>query len=104
SPHPTPFPTRRSSDLTDNTRVSSFINDTFQQPGQFFYAQDDLKLTAKLTLNFGVRYEFVSHPTERHDAQASFNIANGTLEIVKGRNDPLPSNFFTQVPVTRNAP
>ena len=90
--------------LTDNTRVSSFINDTFQQPGNFFYVQDDLKLTSKLTLNLGVRYEFISHPTERHDAQASFNIANGTLEIVKGRTDPLPANFFTQVPVTRDAP
>jgi carboxypeptidase family protein len=90
--------------LTDNTRVSSFINDTFQQPGYFLYAQDDLKVTAKLTLNLGVRYEFITHPTERHDAQATFNIAKGTLELVEGRNDPLPSNFFTQVPVTRDAP
>ena len=89
---------------TDNTRVGSFIDDTFQQPGDFFYVQDDLKLTSKLTLNLGVRYEFISHPTERHDAQASFNIANGTLELVKGRTDPLPANFFTQVPVTREAP
>jgi hypothetical protein len=89
---------------TDNTRVSSFINDTFQQPGYFFYAQDDIKLTSHLTLNLGIRYEFITHPTERRDAQASFNVANGSLEIVSGRNDPLPSNFFTQVPVTRNAP
>ncbi len=89
---------------TDNTRVSSFINDTFQQPGYFFYVQDDIKLTSKLTLNLGVRYEFITHPTERHDAQASFNIANGVLDIANGRQDPLPSNFFTQVPVNRNAP
>ena len=90
--------------MTDNTRVSSFINDTFEQPGYFFYAQDDLKVTTRLTLNLGIRYEFISHPTERHDAQASYNIATGALEIVSGRNDSLPSNFFTQVPVTRNAP
>jgi hypothetical protein len=89
--------------LTDNTRVSSFINDTFEQPGYFLYAQDDLKVTAKLTLNLGVRYEFITHPTERHNAQATFNVAKRTLELVKGRNDPLPSNFFTQVPVTRDA-
>lgn len=89
---------------TDNTRVSTFINDTFEQPGYFFYAQDDVKLTSKLTLNLGLRYEFISHATERHNAQASFNIASGALEIAKGRNDPLPANFFTQVPVTRDAP
>ena len=52
---------------TESTQLSTFINDTFQQPGHFFYAQDDLKLTPKLTLNLGVRYEFVqpSHRTAR---------------------------------------
>jgi outer membrane receptor protein involved in Fe transport len=50
--------------MTDNTRVSSFINDTFEQPGYFFYAQDDLKVTTRLTLNLGIRYEFISHPTD----------------------------------------
>ena len=82
--------------MTDNTRVSSFINDTFEQPGYFLYAQDDLKVTTRLTLNLGIRYEFISHPTERHDAQASYNIATGALEIVSGRNDSLPSNFFSR--------
>jgi len=88
----------------DNTRISSFIDDTFEQPGYFFYAQDDMKLTRRLTLNLGLRYEFITHATERHDAQANYNLATGVLEVVEGRNDPLPSNFFSQVPVSRNAP
>jgi carboxypeptidase family protein len=88
----------------NRTLVGSFINDTFQQPGYIFYAQDDIKLTRKLTLNLGVRYEFISMPKERRDAQASYNLTTGALDIANGRQDPLPPNFFPEVPVNRNAP
>ncbi len=88
----------------NSAQLSSFINDTFQQPGYFFYAQDDIKLTSKLTLNIGLRYEFISMPTERRDAEASYNIATGALDIANGRKDALPASFFPQIPVNRNAP
>ncbi len=88
----------------NSSSIGSFINDTFQQPGYFFYAQDDFKVSKKLTLNLGVRYEFISMPKERRDAEASFNIATGTLDIANGRQDPLPPSFFSQIPVNRNAP
>jgi hypothetical protein len=84
--------------------VGSFINDTFQQPGYNFYAQDDFKVSRKLTLNLGLRYEFVSMPMERRDAEANFNIATGNFDIPSGRNDPLPSNFFPEIPINRHAP
>ncbi len=90
--------------LLSNALVSSFINDTFQQPGYFFYVQDDFKVTKKLTLNIGIRYEYISQPVERRNGEANFNIASGALDIPSGRNDPLPASFFSQVPVNRNAP
>jgi hypothetical protein len=90
--------------VLSNALVSSFINDTFQQPGYFFYVQDDFKVSSKLTLNLGLRYEFISQPLERRDGEANFNLATLTLDIPKGRNDPLPASFFPQIPVNRNAP
>jgi hypothetical protein len=87
-----------------SSNLASFINDTFQQPGYFLYAQDDFKINKKLTLNIGIRYEFISMPKERRDAEASYNIATGALDIPSGRNDPLPPNFFPEVAVNRNAP
>jgi hypothetical protein len=89
---------------TSNALISSFINDTFQQPGYFFYVQDDFKVTSRLTLNLGIRYEYISQPLERRDGQANYNIATGELDIPSGRTDALPSSFFAEVPVNRNAP
>jgi len=87
-----------------NAQLSSFINDMFRQPGQFYYVQDDFKVNKKLTLNLGLRYEFVPHAQERYNAEANFNIATNTLDIAPGRNDALPPNFYPQIPVNRNAP
>ena len=84
--------------------IGSFINDVFQQPGYNFYIQDDFKVSRKLTLNLGLRYEFIRHVTEKYNAMANFNIQTNTLDIVKGRTDPLPANFYPEIAVNRNAP
>jgi hypothetical protein len=59
------------------------------------YLQDSWKVTPKLTLNLGVRYELFSPISERFSRQSNFNIDTLTLDIPKGRNQdaPLPPNF-----------
>ena len=90
--------------VVHDAQLGSFINDMFQQPGQFYYVQDDFKVSKKLTLNLGLRYEFVVHAQEKYNAEANFNIATNTLDIAKGRTDPLPPDFYPQIAVNRNAP
>ncbi|MEO5895556.1 MAG: TonB-dependent receptor [Vicinamibacterales bacterium] len=46
-------------------------NRTFNQNMTGFYVQDDIKLHERLTLNGGLRWEYVTSPTERHGRLAN---------------------------------
>ncbi len=45
------------------------------------FVQDDYKLSQKLTLNLGFRYDLITWPTEEHNRQAALNPTTGTLEL-----------------------
>ncbi|MGB8481475.1 MAG: TonB-dependent receptor [Acidobacteriaceae bacterium] len=90
--------------IPTQSEITSSENDHFQEPAYAAFVQDDVKATDKLTLNLGLRYQFVSSATEKNNAQANFNLATRSLDIVRGNNTPLPSNFdFADIPVNRNA-
>jgi hypothetical protein len=49
------------------------------------FIQDDFKLSNRLTLNLGARYDYFSPFVERYDHQSNFDYATGTL-IAAGQN------------------
>ncbi len=67
------------------------------------YFQDDWKLTPRLTLNLGVRYELFSPVGEQFGRQARLNIDTVTLEIAQGPNQdtPLPPGFAASYPAVQ---
>ena len=50
-----------------------------------FYAQDDFKITSKLTLNIGARYDIMPYPREKHDRLSNFDPATRTM-LIAGQN------------------
>ena len=51
----------------------------YRQWMNFFYFQDDFKVSRKLTLNLGVRYEFATPQYEKDNAISNLNPATNTL-------------------------
>jgi hypothetical protein len=45
------------------------------------FAQDDIKLTQKLTINVGARYDIMPYPREMHDRLSNFDPATGTMLV-----------------------
>jgi hypothetical protein len=46
-----------------------------------YFAQDDWRVTNRLTLNLGVRYDLYTWPYEVNNRQSNFDPANGTLVV-----------------------
>jgi hypothetical protein len=74
--------------------AGAFVNNyDISSPGFFrtiswetgYFAQDDWKVSHRLVLNLGVRYDLFTHPYEANNQQSNYDIATNTL-IVAGQN------------------
>jgi hypothetical protein len=52
----------------------------YQQEYYIAYAQDEWRANPKLTLNYGLRYDYYTPPREANNLQVKFNIDTGTID------------------------
>jgi hypothetical protein len=74
-----------------NTRYTDFAG----------FIQDDIKVTPRLTVNAGLRYEFFGPPSEIHGRLSNFNPAVATSQVPPTGSFSgffLPSNFHGPIP------
>ena len=68
-------------------QLTNFSTANLRQWMNFGYLQDDFKVSPRLTLNLGVRYEFATPQFERDNHMANFDPASGNL--IPARNGSL---------------
>ena len=68
-----------------------------------FYAQDDIQLTKRFTLNIGLRYEMYRPITANNNEQGTFDFATESLILPKGQTAQLTPFLSTIIPVQATA-
>jgi Carboxypeptidase regulatory-like domain/TonB-dependent Receptor Plug Domain len=64
-------------------QLTNFTTANLRQWMDFAYLQDDFRVSPKLTLNLGARYEFATPQYERDNRQANFDPATNSLVYAK---------------------
>jgi hypothetical protein len=67
------------------------------------YMQDDWKVSNRLTLNLGLRYEIFTTVKEHHNQQASFDFATDSLLAPKGVTAQLTPTLAASIPIRATA-
>ena len=86
--------------LADGGSINNLHNVDYHRPIYAFYTQDDWRVTPKLTLNLGLRYELFTTVKERHNEQGTFDLndpTTPTIIVPKGQTLPLTPTLGSQI-------
>jgi hypothetical protein len=68
----------------DTFQLNNFVVVHLNQRMHYFYFQDDVRLSSKMTLNAGLRYELVTPQWESHNLLANYDPTSQSLITAKG--------------------
>ncbi|MBZ5600052.1 MAG: TonB-dependent receptor [Acidobacteriia bacterium] len=85
--------------LSDGGSINNYHNIDYRRPVYAFYAQDDWRITPKLTLNLGLRYELFTTVKEKNNQQGTFDLATDSLIVPKGLNVTLNPALADIIPL-----
>lgn len=89
--------------LSSGGGINNLHNVDYFRPLYSFYGQDDWKLTPKLTLNLGLRYELFTTVKERHNEQGTFDLQNPThptIIVPKGQTMQLTPTLASEITIS----
>lgn len=65
--------------LRSQYALANYVVGNYRQHENFLYAQDDFRVTPKLTINLGVRWEYATPRWERDNVLSNFDPATNTI-------------------------
>ena len=89
--------------IADGGSISNAVNIDYFRPNWNFYGQDDWKITKKLTINYGLRYELYQTVRERNNHQGTYDLNTQTLMLPKGQPPTLTPQLSAIIPVSATA-
>src|SRR6202047_5422213 len=89
--------------MPDLGEMASVHNVDYQRPVYGFYAQDDFKVSSRLTLNLGLRYDLFIPIRERLNQQGTYDMSTQTLLVPRGQNAKLTPALAKIIPVSATA-
>ena len=88
--------------MPDFAEITSLHNVDYRRQIYAVYGLDDIKVTPKLTLNLGLRYELFTTIKEANDQAATFDFASKSLIVPLGQNAQLTNFLKSVIPIQRN--
>jgi hypothetical protein len=65
--------------VPSQAQLANYLVGNYRQRQYFFYGQDDFRVSSKLTLNLGLRWEFATPRWERDNVLSNFNPATNAM-------------------------
>ena len=88
--------------IPDGGTITNTHNVDYHRQIYSVYAQDDFRMTPRLTFNLGLRYELFTTIKAAGNQQATFDFANDSLVVPKGQNAELTPFLRANIPILRN--
>jgi hypothetical protein len=90
--------------ISDDGSITSVTpNIAYNRQIYAIYALDDFKVTPRLTVNMGLRYELFTTIKEANNNQATFNFNTLSLIAPKGQNGQLTPTLGTELTIQNNS-
>jgi len=87
--------------VPDGGEITGLNNIIYNRQIYAVYALDDFKVTPRLTLNLGLRYELFTTIKEANNLQGTFDFATQSVIVPKGQNATFPpgSTLASELPI-----
>jgi hypothetical protein len=88
--------------IPDGGSITNMHDVDYHRNNFAWFAQDDFRVTSKLTLNLGLRYELFTTVKARFNEEANFDFATGSLVVPQGQQATLTPTLAGIIPIQRN--